>query len=405
MPSTQASPRKGGALGEIHGNGQDSPRSDNRGRSRSPTKSAFPSLGLKSKVTDGKSREGSPTKPKKMKSGPNLSSLLSKPKSFRNIRKQAANDAVLALDNENKAPSDADSPPPIWAQFSKDGSLAKQTEDKGRPTSYQVPLTTLSSPVKGYDAATAAPSRKEDQYRGRSIASAFRSHARSKSVAPSSKSGPAQREIGPQDIDKHLEALLDRRNIPENQRYKMRNLADTIKMEFIRQDWAEMEAAKAKVSSPNQSTAADEPDAEDDERSRRGRGRSFTFSRSRKNSASPTKSKRDASIGRHFRSKSTDNIAAAERPMSSAGAASGGSMAGMLSMIKPQQGPSDYVAYLRKTQTPELVEVGKIHKLRLLLRNETVAWIEAFIQQGGMEEIVGLLNRIMKVEWRYECFI
>lgn len=86
--------------------------------------------------------------------------------------------------------------------------------------------------------------------------------------------------------------------------------------------------------------------------------------------------------------------------MSSAGPASGGSMAGVLSMIKPQQGPSDYVAYLRKVQQPELVEVGKIHKLRLLLRNETVAWIEAFIQQGGMEEIVGLLNRIMEVEWR-----
>jgi hypothetical protein len=72
-----------------------------------------------------------------------------------------------------------------------------------------------------------------------------------------------------------------------------------------------------------------------------------------------------------------------------------------LSKIKAQQGPSDYVAYLRKVQKPELVEVGKLHKLRLLLRNETVAWIEDFIQQGGMHEIVALLNRIMEVEWRY----
>lgn len=400
MPSTQVSPRKGGALGEIHGNGQDSPRSDHRGRSRSPTKSAFPSLGLKSKGTDGKAREESPTKPKKMKSGPNLSSLLSKPKSFKNIRKQAANDAALALDKENRAPSNADSPPPIWAQFASDASIAKQTEDRGRPISQGVPSAMLSSHTKIHDSAEAAPNRKEGQSRGRSIASAFRSHARSKSVATTPKSGSTQREIEPKDIDKHLEALLDRRNIPENQRYKMRNLADTIKMEFIRQDWAEMEAAKAKVASPKEAAAADESEADDDGRSRRGRGRSFTFSRSRKNSASPTKSKRDASIGRHFRSKSTDNIAGVERPMSSAGPASGGSMAGVLSMIKPQQGPSDYVAYLRKVQQPELVEVGKIHKLRLLLRNETVAWIEAFIQQGGMEEIVGLLNRIMEVEWR-----
>lgn len=68
--------------------------------------------------------------------------------------------------------------------------------------------------------------------------------------------------------------------------------------------------------------------------------------------------------------------------------------------MKLQQGPLDYVNYLRKVQQPELVEVGKLHKLRLLLRNETVAWTEEFIRQGGMQEIVGLLHRIMEVEWR-----
>lgn len=68
--------------------------------------------------------------------------------------------------------------------------------------------------------------------------------------------------------------------------------------------------------------------------------------------------------------------------------------------MKLQQGPVDYVGYLRKVQKPELVEVGKLHKLRLLLRNETVAWTEEFIRQGGMQEIVGLLHRIMEVEWR-----
>ncbi len=59
------------------------------------------------------------------------------------------------------------------------------------------------------------------------------------------------------------------------------------------------------------------------------------------------------------------------------------------------------MAYLRKVQKPELVEVGKLHKLRLLLRNETVAWTDDFVCQGGMREIVGLLHRIMEVEWRY----
>ena len=43
-----------------------------------------------------------------------------------------------------------------------------------------------------------------------------------------------------------------------------------------------------------------------------------------------------------------------------------------------------------------------MHKLRLLLRNETVAWTDSFIMSGGQDEIVKLLYRIMEVEWREE---
>ena len=67
--------------------------------------------------------------------------------------------------------------------------------------------------------------------------------------------------------------------------------------------------------------------------------------------------------------------------------------------------PSDFVHYLREIQKPEMVEVGKMHKLRLLLRNETVSWVDTFIADGGMDEIVQLLYRIMKVEWRYVCLL
>jgi hypothetical protein len=63
--------------------------------------------------------------------------------------------------------------------------------------------------------------------------------------------------------------------------------------------------------------------------------------------------------------------------------------------------PSDFVHYLREIQKPEMVEVGKMHKLRLLLRNETVQWVNDFITEGGMDEIVQLLYRIMKMTWRY----
>ena len=41
-----------------------------------------------------------------------------------------------------------------------------------------------------------------------------------------------------------------------------------------------------------------------------------------------------------------------------------------------------------------------MHKLRLLLRNETVEWVDTFIQDGGMTELVALFHRIMEIEWR-----
>ncbi|RCI10214.1 hypothetical protein L249_8516 [Ophiocordyceps polyrhachis-furcata BCC 54312] len=225
-------------------------------------------------------------------------------------------------------------------------------------------------------------------------------HKRSKS---SSSVAYPDHILNPHDINRQLEDLLDRRNIPENQRYKMRNLNDTIKTEFIRQDWAEMQAAaradSSDASAPSIVTPAGS-DCDEERPKRRGRGRSFTFSRGKKESRSSSKKPKPdgTTLGRHLRSKSTDSVAT-ERPLS-VGPSTGSSS--LLSKMKLQQGPGDYVAYLAKVQKPEAVEVGRLHKLRLLLRNETVAWTEDFIQQGGMEQIVALLHRIMAVEWREE---
>ena len=63
--------------------------------------------------------------------------------------------------------------------------------------------------------------------------------------------------------------------------------------------------------------------------------------------------------------------------------------------------PDDFVRYLKQVRRPQEVEVGKLHKLRLVLRNERVAWVDQFISMGGMMEVVGLLKRIMAVEWRF----
>ena len=415
------------ALGELQRNSQEQgPRT----RSRSPTKLAFSKL-------SSKSRDPSPTKsPKKTKSGTNIAGLLSRPKSLRGLHKLATDDDVRVLkDKENWKPDDSLSPPPlhsptpIYAQFTSDPLFKQQQQmarssadmprtlgnqelpgatrpgQKERPKSFQVPPVSGAPPTARQGSGSSGEKTADSRGRSRFM-SALSSygHGRSKSttLVSAPTSGPT---LDPKNINTHLEAMLDRRNIPENQRYKMRNLADTIKMEFIRQDWAEMNAAgKAEPTTSSGSTTSRDEDSAvaagsdcEEDKPKRTRGKSFTFSRGRKDGGSPMKasSKGEGTLGRHFRSKSTESIAS-ERP-SSAGNSSG---TNILNKIKFQQGPAEYVAYLRKVQKPDLVEVGKLHKLRLLLRNETVAWTEDFIQQGGMMEIVGLLKRTMAVEWR-----
>ena len=49
---------------------------------------------------------------------------------------------------------------------------------------------------------------------------------------------------------------------------------------------------------------------------------------------------------------------------------------------------------------PQQLEVGRIQKLRQLLLNETVAWVDTFISDGGMIELVNLLYRIIDIQWR-----
>lgn len=181
----------------------------------------------------------------------------------------------------------------------------------------------------------------------------------------------------------------------------MRNLNSTIKMEFIRQDWAENEGKtlvrKPTNDSDDSGTGSGKGSVRDANDKKTTRGRTFTFSRnSWKIGASPSKGKKkETPLRGHNRNKSTESMTN-ERPSSSAGTYSS---SGIIAKVTGQQ-PSDFVNYLRKVQKPENVEVGKLHKLRLLLRNERVAWTEDFIKQGGMKEIVGLLQRIMDVEWR-----
>ncbi|KAI1811205.1 armadillo-type protein [Poronia punctata] len=423
------------ALGEIQ-NAEAIPRSPTKQEDRSPvprspTKQGFMPLSFKSmapreagKSVKAKDEPPSPKKPKKTKSATNLVALLSRHKGQRNVGKPGGEGEMHGKDKENRTPPTSITPqdmsrPPIYAQFSS-GALERQqqlVEDsnvlnssssnglpdvprtKERPKSYHAQYAGTREPQQAARADSNPMGEKSSTSKIQRGLKMFTSGTGSKEKPPAPE--PSDFVLDPKDIDKHLEAMLDRRNIPEHQRYKMRNLADTIKMEFIRQDWAESRGSNAARPGSHGSGSSMAGPRDQDNGAKRSRGRSFTLSRSngKKNeSRSPTKkSKGEGTLGRHFRSRSTDSLAS-ERP-SSAGSNSG---SGILSKMKLQQGPVDYVNYLRKVPQPQSVEVGKLHKLRLLLRNETVAWTEEFIRQGGMQEIVGLLHRIMEVEWREE---
>ncbi|KAJ0119459.1 hypothetical protein J7T55_013661 [Diaporthe amygdali] len=415
----------------------------------SPTKSGLGTFSARFSRDKG-ARDASP--PKKTRSSTNIVGLLSRPRSNKNLK--------LDLDQqvknkENRKPSDpsaADFPQtPIFAQMRSRGfgqavsvpsspyeapadpftsasllnlnnSLRPSHSNvvpgqKQRPKSFQPQYLPKTDTAQTDDRRESRGRTRLDESndinrdstraKGRSksrnrVLSALTSRGRkSKSPSPPTQD-LSEPYIDPKDIDKHLEAMLDRRNIPENQRHKMRSLTDTIKMEFIRQDWAENEGknlVRPQTNDSDDSALGNGNASVRDNEKKTSRGRSFTLSRnSWKISTSPSKGKKkDASVRGHTRNKSADSVVS-ERP-SSSGASHAGT--GIMAKITGQQ-PSDFVNYLRKVQKPESVEVGKLHKLRLLLRNERVAWTEDFVKQGGMQEIVGLLHRIMEVEWREE---
>ena len=311
---------------------------------------------------------------------------------------------------------------------------------KPRPKSFHPVSTAKERP----SLVTAFSSTRQTRHAGSTTPSS--SNTRPEDEA----SSPFEPVINPDDIDTHLEALLDRRNIPEHQRYKMRNLANSIKMELIRQDWAEERSkrqqqaaerpqshhsvrAASGVSDPSPTRQTFNParvgeaSSGKSSKSKHSRIKSLTLSkvtrgRSRdrdggeiengkrsRGPGSPLKKKAEGTLGRHFMAKSTEsfiNVVGLANNSDTATSPTIGSnnnpITGFFAKARgPQQNsPADFVTYLRTVQAPEKVEVGKLHKLRLLLRNETVAWIEDFIGQGGMEEVVGLLHRIMAVEWR-----
>lgn len=183
----------------------------------------------------------------------------------------------------------------------------------------------------------------------------------------------------------------------------MRSLDTNIKTEFITKHNVEGDSSISTASTrkhwlgfPRSGHKRDNSGDSSDQSSRHEKGskssrRSRAFTASKGDSSSLKKKAESASL--HRRPKSVD---CTPRPSSYRGV----SASSFNSAQDNIADPSDFVHYLKEVQKPEIVEVGKLHKLRILLRNETVIWVDSFISSGGMDELIQLLYRIIQVEWR-----
>ncbi|KAL8796245.1 MAG: hypothetical protein Q9195_001360 [Heterodermia aff. obscurata] len=211
--------------------------------------------------------------------------------------------------------------------------------------------------------------------------------------------------LDPKAIESAFESLLESRNIPPNVRDKMRSLNTKIKADFIRKETSvsgsvsssdglashfvgDIQDERPKTGGRSRTDDGSKTSETGDktESSKKTRPRSLTFTRSKE--SVPT---RKAGPVSHSRTKSSDNISGSVAPGFS-----------FVNRVPKPAAPEDYISYLHKVQKPQLIEVARIQKLRQLLRNEAVSWVDAFITQGGMAAVVNLLYRIIEVEWREE---
>ncbi|KAJ8114806.1 hypothetical protein OPT61_g3401 [Boeremia exigua] len=222
------------------------------------------------------------------------------------------------------------------------------------------------------------------------------------------------KELDPKVVDAEFEEVLESRNIPTHQRAAMRTLKIEVKADFVRThklDTPRLSTAsipslgegeeKAKLQPPKSTKSRNDSAQEevltlqaskaDGTKRERPTSKTFTFNRSN----SPTKKQRATELGATTKHTSPIPKSPSTRSLVS-DAASNRSVSNSSKTVKS----TEFINYLKKNPKPQDVEVGKLHKLRLLLRNETVEWVDTFIQDGGMLELVALLHRIMEIEWR-----
>lgn len=193
-------------------------------------------------------------------------------------------------------------------------------------------------------------------------------------------------------------------------RQRMRTLTLRVKADFVKQDrgaatmsspikstsknslWAGQESVRDQSLEPGQDESLPDEALSPETKKSRSRSKTFTFTKS---DGSPSKKQKPSSRPNsiHIPKSTFDPSSGLPSPRTPSGT----------SVRGPQPAdPEEFVIYLKTVRDPTKVEVGRLHKLRLLLRNETVAWVDYFISLGGMTEVIDLLHRIIAVEWREE---
>lgn len=262
-------------------------------------------------------------------------------------------------------------------------------------------------------------------------------------TAPPATSSSATTQPDSARLEADFEAVLESRNIGPQQRAHMRTLRPELKAQFIKSHQETPAAAAAGTTPPTSvgasatrsrgskifstrssaethrdAAAAESAGGSDPARGRasdrtRGhadRGRTLSLGRKKKDNKDRDEPKKRRPRSRAF------TFGRADKKKSSGGGGGGDDdtarpiippspSATSVCSVGDRRGlnaaPFVFVDYLAKAPSPAEIEVGRVHKLRLLIRNETVEWVDEFIDLDGMAEIVKLLHRIMEVEWRY----
>lgn len=410
-------------LGEIRNGEARLPKEEQATKSRSLHKRTKSAISLKAFTSGEKSKPEhekteSPLKSlsKKSKSSTNLAALLLRPKS-RGRKEDETEEEDHDKENAGLASTRVETVrTPIWAQYTS------ERFSENNPTQVSAATNTRDLGVKSKSERSPTKAETNSGYVAQAKGTQSVHDASKSSATPARRSpeGPyhqasasmSKRPLDPKAVETAFEQLLESRNIPEDTRNKMRTMDISLKADFIEKsqqstapsahdtnnsDYESTNSPK-KFSRTNtqQSYNADAALSEHKESPHKARPRSFTLSFG-KNDGSPTKKQKHTRSGSRSRPISID----LPRSLSSTSLASqNGAASPARRGVQKQTLPDEFITYFRTVKRPQDVEVGRLQKLRQLLRNETVAWVDSFLGLGGFEEIVALLHRIIQIEWR-----